>query len=104
MRISVPQRMAIDISFEGEEAHLPDYVRDQLHMILREGIRNMLAHSEAEQMAVEVSITPRNRGTYLYTGSRRRFRSRKGGPRGGHRARVDAGTHLTAGGYLRDTL
>jgi signal transduction histidine kinase len=58
VRISVPQRMAIEISFEGEEAHLLDYVRDQLYMILREGIRNVLSHSEAEQMAVEVSITP----------------------------------------------
>jgi len=59
VRINVTQRIAIDIYFEGEEAHLPDYVRDQLYMILREGIRDVLAYSEAEQMAVEVSITPR---------------------------------------------
>ncbi len=45
---------------EGEEEHLPaDYVRDQLYMILREGVRNAVAHSEADSIAVEVKISPR---------------------------------------------
>jgi signal transduction histidine kinase len=37
-------------------AHLPDYVRDQLYLILREGVRNVVAHAETENMEVEVGI------------------------------------------------
>ncbi len=59
MRISVPGGVAWDVSFEGEEEHLPDYVRDQLYMVLREGVRNAVAHSGSDRITVEVGITPR---------------------------------------------
>lgn len=59
MRISVPSDVESEVSFEGEEEHLPDYVRDQLYMILREGVRNAVAHSGADSIVVEVQISPR---------------------------------------------
>jgi signal transduction histidine kinase len=58
MRISVPEGVYYEVSVEGEEKHLPDYVRDQLYLILREGVRNVIAHADAENMEVEVGIAP----------------------------------------------
>jgi len=59
MRISVPSHVRSEVIFEGEEEHLPDYVRDQLYMVLREGVRNAVAHSGADSITVEVNIAPR---------------------------------------------
>jgi signal transduction histidine kinase len=59
MRISVPEGVYYEVSLEGEEEHLPDYVRDQLYMVLREGVRNAVAHSGSEWIDVEVGIAPR---------------------------------------------
>src|SRR5215218_10049233 len=63
MRISVPSEVDSEVDsevvFEGEEEHLPDYVRDQLYMVLREGVRNAVAHSGSDRIEVEVRITPR---------------------------------------------
>ena len=58
MRISVPEGVEWEVSFEGEEGHLPDYVRDQLYMVLREGVRNAVAHSGSDRITVKVGITP----------------------------------------------
>lgn len=60
MRISVPGGVYYEVSLEGEEQHLPDYVRDQLYLVLREGVRNAVAHSGSERIEVEVGITPRH--------------------------------------------
>lgn len=60
MRISVPEGVYYEVSLEGEEKHLPDYLRDQLYMVLREGVRNAVAHSGSERIEVGVSITPRH--------------------------------------------
>jgi signal transduction histidine kinase len=57
VRISVPQETQSSISVEGDEAHLPDYTRDQLYLVLREGVRNVVAHADADRMEVEVGIT-----------------------------------------------
>ena len=59
MRISVPEGVDYEVRVEGEEKHLPDYVRDQLYMVLREGVRNAVAHSGSDRIEVEVRITPR---------------------------------------------
>ena len=59
MRISVPSDVEAEVLVEGEEEHLPDYVRDQLYMILREGVRNAVAHSGADSITVEAKISPR---------------------------------------------
>ncbi len=59
MRISVPDGVDYEVHVKGEEAHLPDYVRDQLYMVLREGVRNAVAHSGSDRIMVEVGITPK---------------------------------------------
>ncbi len=59
MRISVPEGVDCEVRVEGEEEHLPDYVRDQLYMVLREGVRNAVAHSGSDRIEVEIEITPR---------------------------------------------
>ncbi|MBA2535534.1 MAG: ATP-binding protein [Rubrobacter sp.] len=59
MRISVPDDVDYEVRVEGEEEHLPDYVRDQLYMVLREGVRNAVAHSGSDRITVEIGITPR---------------------------------------------
>ena len=59
MRISVPSDVESEVAFEGEEEHMPDYVRDQLYMILREGVRNAVAHSGTDNIVVEVKISPK---------------------------------------------
>ncbi len=59
LRISVPSNVESEVVFEGEEEHLPDYVRDQLYMVLREGVRNAVAHSGTGSIVVEVKISPR---------------------------------------------
>ena len=58
MSISVPDGVEYEVSVEGEEEHLPDYVRDQLYMVLREGVRNAVAHSGSRRIGVEAAITP----------------------------------------------
>ncbi len=59
MKISVPPGVEYEVGFEGEEEHLPEYVRDQLYMILREGVRNAVAHSRSDRIDVTVGISPR---------------------------------------------
>jgi signal transduction histidine kinase len=59
MRISVPDSVDYEVRVDGEEKHIPDYVRDQLYMVLREGVRNAVAHSGSDRIEVEVWITPR---------------------------------------------
>ena len=60
MRISVPDGVEYEVSVQGEEEHLPDYVRDQLYMVLREGVRNAVAHSGSGRIEVQVGITPKH--------------------------------------------
>lgn len=59
MRISVPEGVDYEVTFTGEEEHLPDFVRDQLYLVLREGVRNAVAHSGSDRLEIEVSITPK---------------------------------------------
>jgi signal transduction histidine kinase len=58
MSISVPDGVGYEVSLEGGEERLPDYVRDQLYMVLREGVRNAVAHSNSDHVCVEVEISP----------------------------------------------
>ena len=99
MRISVPEGVDYEVSLEGQEKHLPDYVRDQLYMVLREGVRNAVAHSGSERIEVEVGITPRH-----VDGPRPRPRNRFR-RRGRYHRRpgfeLDEGARLVARGLLR---
>jgi PAS domain S-box-containing protein len=57
LEVSVPPGVECSLSVEGDEALLPSHVREQLFVILREGIRNAVSHSEAGRMDVEVRVS-----------------------------------------------
>ena len=57
LSVSVPQGIRSRVSMEGDESLIPHQVRDELFLILREGIRNAVTHSGATMIAVEVYIT-----------------------------------------------
>jgi signal transduction histidine kinase len=56
LSISVPQNIRSWVSVEGDESLITPQVRDELFLILREGIRNAVTHSQASTIAVEVDI------------------------------------------------
>lgn len=58
LEATVPPGMKTKLSFSGDEGHMPDHVRDQVYMILREGIRNAVAHSGTEALVLEVEVRP----------------------------------------------
>jgi signal transduction histidine kinase len=57
LSVSVSQGIRSRVSMEGDESLIPHQVRDELFLILREGIRNAVTHSGASTIAVEVYIT-----------------------------------------------
>jgi signal transduction histidine kinase len=54
---AVPPGMSAELRAEGDESHLPPYVRSQIFSILREGVRNAIRHSGADHLLVELSLT-----------------------------------------------
>lgn len=58
LSISVPQEVRSWVSVRGDEALVaPQVMRDELFLILREGVRNAVTHSGAKTIKVEVDIT-----------------------------------------------
>jgi len=55
---AVPPDMHTEVSVEGDEQLVPQGTRNQLFLILREGIRNAVSHSEAGKITVAVEIAP----------------------------------------------
>jgi signal transduction histidine kinase len=58
LRIAVPPDLEYDVSIEGEESLVPLHVREQLFLILREGIRNAVSHSGCGRIAVRIEVNP----------------------------------------------
>jgi len=56
LSISVPEDIWSWVSVEGDESLLAPQVRDELFLILREGIRNAVTHAEASTITVKVEI------------------------------------------------
>ncbi len=56
LSISVPQDIWSWVSVEGDESLLTPQARDELFLILREGIRNAVTHAQASMITVEVEI------------------------------------------------
>jgi signal transduction histidine kinase len=54
----VPRNTQALVSVKGDEALIPDYVKDELFLILREALRNAVAHSKANQIRIELSTDP----------------------------------------------
>lgn len=57
LRLVVPAGVNARISVEGDESLVPPEIRDELFLVIREAIRNALAHSGARTIRVEVSTT-----------------------------------------------
>jgi signal transduction histidine kinase len=57
LEVSVPPGVECALSVEGDEALVPAHVREQLFVILREGVRNAVSHSEASRVDVDVGVS-----------------------------------------------
>jgi PAS domain S-box-containing protein len=51
---AVPPNVEYEVRLEGDEARLPPRVREQLFLILREGVRNAVSHSGAKHLTIGV--------------------------------------------------
>lgn len=56
LNVSIPQDIRSWVLVEGDESLIVPQVRDELFLIIREGIRNAVAHSGAATITVEVDI------------------------------------------------
>ena len=54
----VPEDVRGEVSARGDESLVPDHTRDEIFLILREGVRNAAAHSGARSIKVEFSVEP----------------------------------------------
>ena len=54
--VYVPEEIETKFSFDGDESSVPEHVRGQLYLILREAVRNALKHSGCQSMKVELWI------------------------------------------------
>lgn len=57
-----PRCIDAALSFEGDESQIPAYVKDELFLILREGLRNSVVHAGAARIRIKLSITPEQIG------------------------------------------
>jgi PAS domain S-box-containing protein len=58
LEAAVPPGVERALSVEGDEALVPPHVREQLYVILREGVRNAVSHSGASRVEVGVRVSP----------------------------------------------
>ncbi len=57
LETTVPPGLERHFSVEGDEALVPPHAREQLFVILREGVRNAVSHSMASRLDVGVCIS-----------------------------------------------
>lgn len=58
LRTNVPSNIRSWVSIKGNEALIPNHVREELFLVLREAIRNALKHSNARVIKVGIVTTP----------------------------------------------
>ena len=58
LRASVEREVEYEVSVKGDDQSLSSHVRDQLYLILREGIRNAVTHSGSDRVEVTIDISP----------------------------------------------
>ena len=56
--VAVPPDVRTDLLVEGDEASVPGYVRGQLFLVMREAVRNAVAHSGCASITVELEVRP----------------------------------------------
>jgi len=57
-RTTIPPDLECNISVEGNESLVSPHVREQLFLILREGVRNTVSHSGASDITIRVGVDP----------------------------------------------
>lgn len=57
VRASVPPDTEVEVEVSGDEADVPSGVRDQLYVMMREGLRNAVSHSGGARIRIGVSIS-----------------------------------------------
>ena len=100
LETTVPPDLRYDISVEGDEALVPLHVREQLFLILREGVRNAISHFEAGCIDVEVRISSERVVGYVQDDGQG-FVEGDGYAGGGMRSMKERGAR---GGHLRSDL
>lgn len=58
LRDAVPPGVSFEFSAEGDETPVPTEARAQVFLILREAIRNAVAHSECSRITVRLQVLP----------------------------------------------
>lgn len=53
----IPEHVHASISASGDEALAPDYIKEELFLVLREAVRNAVAHSGAGCIEIELSTS-----------------------------------------------
>lgn len=54
---AVPAGIDSRVSARGDESSVPDCIKEELFLVLREAVRNAVAHSKARQIRVDLSTT-----------------------------------------------
>jgi PAS domain S-box-containing protein len=99
---AVPPGVERAVCVEGDEALVPPHAREQLFVILREGVRNAVSHSEAGRIYVGVNVSPAEVVGRVEDDGRG-FAGEEGANRGGvrsmrERAELVGGTFRSASG------
>ncbi len=58
LETTAPPDVRYEVSVEGDEAAVPPHVANQVFLILREAIRNAVAHSDCKRVAVGIEVAP----------------------------------------------
>jgi signal transduction histidine kinase len=100
LEAAVPPGLERAVSVEGDEALVPPHVREQLFVILREGVRNAVSHSEAGRVDVGVHVSSEEVVGYVDDDGRG-YAEEEGAARGGvrsmrERAELVGGTFRSA--------
>lgn len=57
IRASVPPGVEVEVEVSGKEDLIPTHVRDQLYLMLREGLRNAVSHSGGQSVKLGVEVS-----------------------------------------------
>jgi signal transduction histidine kinase len=56
---SIPEGPPVEVRFDGDEDNIPEAIRGELFLVLREGVHNARTHAQARSIQVDVEIHPR---------------------------------------------
>lgn len=60
LRRQAPEGIKAWVSVKGSDAHISPYIRDEIFLIVREAVRNVLKHSGTSRIRAELTILPQH--------------------------------------------